>query len=172
MAAAALTAALTAAAAFVRVPFWPSYITMQTLAVLLGGLALGPLWGAAAQGLYVLLGLVGLPVFASGVAGFAAVFTPTFGFLLSFPIAAAVCGAIARGRKSAKRRALAVCAGTLVIYAVGLPYLAFAARVWLGSDVPALTLLAGNFFAYLPGDALKCACAVALARLCEKALQK
>jgi len=67
-------------------------ITLQTLALILAGLALGPVRGFLAASLYLLLGLVGLPVFAEHSSG-AAVFTgPTAGYLYSFPFLAAVAG--------------------------------------------------------------------------------
>lgn len=67
-------------------------LTLQTFAILLAGAVLGPARGFLATGLYLLLGLVGLPVFAEHSSG-AAVFTgPTAGYLYSFPIAALVVG--------------------------------------------------------------------------------
>lgn len=67
-------------------------ITLQTFAVLLAGAVLGPVRGFLANGLYLLLGLVGLPVFAEHTSG-AAVFTgPTAGYLYTFPLAALIVG--------------------------------------------------------------------------------
>ncbi|MFV0429165.1 MAG: biotin transporter BioY [Arachnia sp.] len=71
-------------------------ITLQTLGVALAGLLLGPWRGCAAVGLYLLVGAAGLPVFAQGSAGIGVFFGATGGYLLAFPLAALVSGAIAR----------------------------------------------------------------------------
>ena len=91
---AALTA-LTARFSF-RLPFTPVPITLQVLAVLLAGLVLGARGGAASQLTYLGMIAVGLPFTASGLAGPAAFFSPTAGYLLAFVPAAFVVGALAR----------------------------------------------------------------------------
>jgi biotin transport system substrate-specific component len=93
-------AALTALAARLSVPFpgSPVPVTMQTLAVTLAGALLGPYLGAASQVVYLLAGISGLPVFAMG-SGLAYLFGPTGGYLLSYPLAAALTGVLA-GRKA------------------------------------------------------------------------
>ena len=99
---AALTA-LTARFSF-RLPFTPVPITLQVLAVLLAGLVLGARGGAASQLTYLGMILVGLPFTASGLAGPAAFFSPTAGYLLAFVPAAFVVGSAGTSR-------LADCAG-------------------------------------------------------------
>ncbi len=93
---AALFAALTAAVSPIKIPlgFTPVPITLQTLMVLLSGALLGANLGALSQFLYVLVGALGLPVFAGGSSGFGALFGPTGGYLISYPIAAYVVGLI------------------------------------------------------------------------------
>ena len=81
LARAALLAALTAVGAFIKIPLGYSSITLQFFFTAMAGCLLGPYWGAASQGVYVLLGLVGLPIFTLG-GGFGYVLQPTFGFLL------------------------------------------------------------------------------------------
>ena len=80
---AALFAALTAVGAQIRIPFPLVPLTLQTPFVLAAGLVLGPRGGMWAMGLYLLMGLFGLPVFA-GAGGPQVVLLPTFGFLLGF----------------------------------------------------------------------------------------
>jgi biotin transport system substrate-specific component len=91
----AVFAALIAAAAYTAgIPVGGAGvpITLQTFALILTGLVLGPVRGFLAAALYLLLGLIGLPVFAEHSSG-AAVFTgPTAGYLYSFPALAAVAG--------------------------------------------------------------------------------
>jgi biotin transport system substrate-specific component len=88
-------AALTALGARLSVPL-PGLVpvTMQTLFVTLAGAMLGPYLGAASQVVYLLAGISGLPVFAMG-SGFAYLFGPTGGYLLSYPLAAALTGVLA-----------------------------------------------------------------------------
>ena len=93
----AVFAALIAALALVpSIPIGPVPITLQTLGVLLAGLILGPWRGFAAVTLYLLVGLAGLPVFAGGTGGLGVFGKPSIGYLLSFPIAALVAGALSR----------------------------------------------------------------------------
>ncbi|MDR0440889.1 MAG: biotin transporter BioY [Candidatus Accumulibacter sp.] len=90
-----LMATLTAVGGMIAIPVTPLSpvpITLQTLFVLLAGLILGPRDGALAMLLYLLAGILGLPVFAGGKAGLAALMGPTGGFLTGFVPAAMFCG--------------------------------------------------------------------------------
>lgn len=126
MARCALFIALMAVGSFIRIPTPFAPITLQTQIALLAGGVLGAGWGFAAIALYILLGLVGVPVFAGG-GGFAYVLQPTFGFLLGFALSALAVGGILRvGAKTSnptvKHIALALFIGLIVLYAVGLLY--------------------------------------------------
>ena len=112
-------AALTAAAAQVSVPlpFTQVPFTFQPTVVLLSGLMLGPRLGAASQILYLAAGIAGLPVFAASPVlplGAWRLLGPTGGYLMSYPLAAFVAGALAR--RGFDRRYLtsivAMCAAT------------------------------------------------------------
>ncbi|MDQ0769162.1 biotin transport system substrate-specific component [Pseudarthrobacter defluvii] len=83
-------------------------ITFQTLAVMLTGLVLGPARGFAAVGLYTLLGLAGLPIFSQGRSGLGILAGPSAGYIIAFPIAAAVVGWLATLviRRTTRARAL------------------------------------------------------------------
>lgn len=98
---AALFAALTAAVSPIKIPlgFTPVPITMQTLMVLLSGAMLGPYYGALAMILYIVVGALGLPVFAGGGSGIVALIGPTGGYLFSYPIAAFVIGKMLEKKK-------------------------------------------------------------------------
>ena len=91
---AALFAALTAAVSPLKIPlgFTPVPITLQTLMVLLSGAMLGPYYGALAMILYILVGALGLPVFAGGGSGIGALLGHSGGYLFSYFIAAFVVG--------------------------------------------------------------------------------
>ena len=111
--------------AFIKIPFPPVPLTFQTVVAVLAGLLLGPLYGTAAVGVYIFMGLIGLPVFTSG-GGFAYVVQPTFGYILGFAAAAFVAGALCGRGKAAqitlRGALLASVAGFLVNYIVGVPY--------------------------------------------------
>lgn len=111
--------------AFIRIPFPLVPLTFQTVVAVLAGLLLGPLYGTAAVGVYIFMGLIGLPVFTSG-GGFAYVVQPTFGYILGFAAAAFVAGALCGRGKAAqitlRGALLASVAGFLVNYLVGVPY--------------------------------------------------
>lgn len=130
-----LLAAMTATAAQVSIPlpFTPVPLTLTPLVVLLGGAALGSRLGMASQILYLAAGIAGLPVFAaSGVLpqGPLRLLGPTGGYLLAYPFAAYVAGALAE--RGFDRRyltsVLAMAAGLAVIFAFGVSWLAFFAR--------------------------------------------
>jgi biotin transport system substrate-specific component len=153
-----------AAQVVVPVPFSPVPMTLQPLAVLAVGGLLGAAAGLGALVLYLLLGILGLPVFAAGGSGAWHLLGPTGGYLLAFPIAAVVTGALARpvtesaGRVGAGAvlRVLLACAlGMVVIHAGGVAQLAL-----LGGD-PAVAFRVG-FVPFLTGDLLKVGLAAAL----------
>ena len=152
----ALLAALTAVGAFIRIPIGISVITLQFLFTAMAGVLLGPGGGALSQGVYVALGLVGLPIFTMG-GGFGYVFQPTFGFLLGLIPAAWVVGAAAGESLDPRRMALASLAGLAVLYAVGMPYMALILNGYLGKGISAPALLWSGMLIYLPGDAAKIA---------------
>src|SRR5215204_6140633 len=103
---AALMAAVTAVAAQIAIPlpFSPVPFTLQVLGVILSGLLLGPRYGALAQAIYLLIGAVGVPVFAQFRGGLGVLLGPTGGYLLSYPIAAAVAGLATNATFCATRR--------------------------------------------------------------------
>ena len=126
----ALMAAVTAVAAQISIPLFPVPFTLQVLAVILSGLLLGVRTGALAQVVYVLVGTIGAPVFTGFTGGLGHIFGPTGGYLISYPIAAAVAGLAAKTvAGDSRRRALWTgffwgCAGLAVIYAFGATWLA------------------------------------------------
>jgi len=127
MAKAALIAALTAATAIVAIPIGSVPVTLQVFFVLLAGLVLGPVYGALSMVVYILLGIVGLPVFAGGTAGIGVLVGPRGGYLFGFILAAIVVGAIglgSRGESSIWRPAVAMGAGIVAIYVPGVAQLA------------------------------------------------
>lgn len=117
----ALVVALSAQAS-IDLPGSPVPITLQGLAVILVGGILGAKEGAAALVLYLLAGMSGMPVFSGGRAGAAWLLGPTGGYLLAFPVGAAVAGALAR-RHDLVRCFAAALAGMTVIHLGGIAQL-------------------------------------------------
>ncbi|MGI8683000.1 MAG: biotin transporter BioY [Mycobacteriales bacterium] len=153
-------AALVGASAQIAIalPFTPVPLTMQPFAVLLAGATFGLRRGAAAMLLYLLVGLAGVPWFAQHNGGPTIVHAASFGYLLSYPFAAALVGALAArgGDRTVLRTAGSMALGLLVIYAFGLPWLMAVLHVGLAQG------LALGVTPFLLGDAIKVALAAGL----------
>lgn len=148
-------------------------ITLQTLGVALAGLCLGPWRGGAAVALYLVVGLAGMPVFAQGRAGLGVLAGPSAGYLVAFPVAAVVTGAVAAW---AVRRGLSrmtplllfgvvALARVLVVWPVGAAGMMRA----LGISYPAALLADLPFWI---GDAVKAVLAAVLATAVHKAFPR
>lgn len=161
----ALLAAIIAVGAFIQFPLGPIPFSMQTFFILLAGFILGPMQGAAAVWLYLAAGLLGLPVFAGGASGFAHLVGPTGGFLIGFVPCAALAGMASR--KSGEPLSWTAgllwgLSGTLVLYAIGVPWLKFK----LAADWKSAFLI--GFVPFFPGGMIKIVAAVACARFLQK----
>ncbi len=174
----ALTVALITAGAYLRfpVPFSPVPVSLQTLFVLLAGALLGPVTGALAMTSYMLLGLAGLPLFTGG-GGPQYILSPTFGFLLSFPLSALTVGLVLRprpegGSPTMGKRLLAMALGTAVIYLVGVPWLGLNLLLVQGKQVGAGALIMMGMVPFLPADAVKVFLAAWLLKPVQRALNR
>lgn len=135
--------------------------------VMLAGGLLGARLGALSVIVYILLGLIGVPVFASPpFGGPAYVLQPTFGFLLGFAGGAYVIGALLKNRKQSgfTRYFLSMVAGLVVIYLIGLPYLYAILTFYLGKTVSVVQLLTIGFTPFIVLDLAKAAAAAVLAK--------
>ncbi|MGP6178217.1 biotin transporter BioY [Microbacterium sp. A196] len=134
----------------IPLPFTPVPLSLATFAVLLTGASLGPLRGGISAGLYLALGMVGLPLFANGSAGWA---FSSFGYIVGYVVAALVVGTLARHRSDRNAWSTLGLAslGSLTIYAFGVPWLA----AFLGVDLA--TALGLGVVPFLIGDAIKIA---------------
>ncbi len=160
-----LFADLTALAARVSLPIPPVPLTMQTVMVLLSGAFLGSRGGLAAMLLYLVMGLVGLPVFVAG-GGPAYVLAPTFGYLAGFAAGAWLTGFILEQRVSRRWREVipAMAAGLTAIYIPGVIGLWLNLRYLQDKPVPLAGVVKAGVLLPLPGDLLKLLVAASLAR--------
>lgn len=141
--------------AFIKIPFPLVPLTFQTVVAVLAGLLLGPLYGTAAVGVYIFMGLIGLPVFTNG-GGFAYVVQPTFGYILGFAAAAFVAGLIGgKGKITLLRALVAGGIGFLVNYLVGVPYFLLIWHFYMHNGGVWEAAITYNFL-YMPKDFALC----------------
>ena len=148
---ASLFGALTAVGAYIIIPLPPVPITLQSLFMGLAAVLLGGRLGALSQTVYLLLGIIGLPVFAGGKAGLGVLLGPTGGYLIGFVAAAFVIGRLAALRERPGFAWLCLCltAGTAVLYTLGVLQLSLVARL------SPLKALAVGALPFLIGDGIK-----------------
>jgi len=112
-------AALTAVGARIEIPYQPVPFTLQTFFVLLAGAMLGARNGAISQMMYLAVGAMGAPVFASGGVGIAKLLGPTGGYLFAFPVAAALVGYLVQQRRNLPWAFFSMTIGLVIIFAFG-----------------------------------------------------
>lgn len=138
-------------AAQLRIPLWftPVPMTLQTFVAPLAGGFLGILCGTASIGLYLVLGLIGMPVFAESTGGWGFFYGPTVGFLFGLVIAPAIVGWARDSRKGNLGLLVALIAAHMVIYACGLTgFIWNTGASWSEGFAKAIV-------PFLPGDVLK-----------------
>ena len=159
----AVFTALMAAGSYAAIPAGPVPIVLTTLFILLSGLLGGVRIGLYSTVSYLLLGALGLPVFAGGAAGFALFAGPTGGYMIGYMLAAAATGLLFRPKEETGRTAmvvlagLAALAGTVLVYIPGLPWL----KQSLGVEWN--RALQFGLIPFIPGDLLKTIAAAGLA---------
>lgn len=135
----------------IHLPFTPVPITGQTFSVLLVGAGLGAVRGGLTGGLYVLLPLAGLPLYADGGHGWSALSGATGGYLIAFPLAAAFSGRLAElgWDRSIGPAIGAMLTGNVIIYLIGVPWLA------VSLDVSIEKALEYGLYPFIAGDVIK-----------------
>ena len=171
----AFFAAIICVGCFIRIPVGPIPIVLQNVLCILCAVLLGSFWGCIPCGLFLLVGLIGLPVYSGGTAGIAVWAGPTGGFLPGYFLGALVSGFIS-GKPSieqkkitwkiALRVSLAIIAGMIILYIPGVIHFALWAKK--AGKVPAeKTVLAYTMatcvLPYLLGDAIKIVVAIPVA---------
>lgn len=148
--------AVVSATALIEIPMWPVPVSGQTLGVMLVGASLGAWRGAVALTTYMLLGLAGLPIFAGGTGGIAALAKPSFGFIIGFIAAAAFIGWLAE-RNWDKRPVLSLFAflgASIVPFLFGIPYLGMILGT-MGMPTDIGSLLGFGFYPFIIGGVVK-----------------
>lgn len=152
----ALFAACAASAALFVIPnpFLPTVpFTLQVFVVLLAGIVLEPSLAVGSMVTYLAVGALGVPVYAGATGGLAHLFGPTGGFLLSYPLAAAVTSFATGARPNIERAFLAAMGGLAVIYVLGF----FGLHVFAGLPLDFKTAL--PLATFVPWDIAKAALA-------------
>ena len=145
-----LFVALIAAGAFLAIPVGPVPLVLQNMFVLLAGIILGPRWGLASVGIYLLIGACGLPVFANGHAGIGYLFGPTGGYLLGYLPAVFITGLISKKwDQKTIANVFALFTGSIIVYSTGVPWL----KIVTGMEWS--KALALGMYPFILGDILK-----------------
>jgi len=163
---AAMMAAMISVGAYLAIPIGPVPIVLQNLFVLVAGLLLGSRWAAISVGVYLLAGACGLPVFAGGTGGIGRLIGPTGGYLFGFLGAAYLVGLIAeRARGRFFWEVLAMVIGSIVIYVFGVAWLKLVTGMTWSKT------LAIGCYPFIPGDVIKMAVALPIARTVRPMIQ-
>lgn len=155
----AMFTALTAIGAQLSIPLKPVPFTLQILFCMYSGILLGAKRGAISQIVYVLLGLMGLPIFAGAKGGPGMIMSPTFGYLLGFIACSFVVGLISERikKKNIIKLLVATLSGLSVVYIIGVPYLYIILNYVLGVETTVTGAIKTGFVVFLAQDLIKCA---------------
>ena len=149
-------AALTFVSGFLSIPVGPVPITLQTLLVLLTGFFLRPKAAFFAQALHLVLKLL--------LGGFQSLLSPSFGFVFGFVAAATMISYLIHKKEgSFLNYGLAAVAGTIVMYAIGLPYMAAILNGIMGNQFGLAEIFQMGMILFIPGDIGKALLAIILA---------
>ena len=162
----ALMIAIIVVASQIVIPLPMVPINLGLLAVYLCALALEPRWALISVGLYLVMGAVGLPVFAGFRGGPAALFGPTGGYLLGYVCAAALIAAFKERADSLFGRVLLLVLGMLSCYIPGTLWLMMLTGRTAAEALPLAV------YPFLPGDAVKIIAAAMLAPKLREALKR
>ena len=171
---AALFSALIAVGAFIKLPLpYPVPITLQTLFLFLSAFFLRPCYAAFSVLLYLIIGLIGLPVFTSG-GGPSYIFNPSFGFLISFLPACTVLSLLSRRLPGDRlpKYLLLLAVTLLILYPLGTGYLYFAMNTFTLTPISFMDALVSGCLLFLPLDILKFILAALLAKRMRPVLSR
>jgi biotin transport system substrate-specific component len=152
-----LFTALIAVGAFIKIPIPVLPFTLQFLFTMMAGLLLGGEMGAYSVFMYILLGLIGLPIFTEG-GGLGYIFKPTFGYIIGFCIASYVTGKIANEKSNPTytRILSANFIGLAIVYSLGIIYYYIICNFVINTPIGVWPLFLYCFILAVPGDILLC----------------
>ena len=161
----ALFAALIVVGTFIKIPIPLIPFTLQFLFTMLAGLLLGSKLGAVSVCVYIVLGLIGLPVFADG-GGIAYILKPSFGYIIGFAVASYITGCIANKvtNPGYKRLLAANFTGLVIVYFFGMLYYYLISYFYLKNPIGIWPLFLYCFILAVPGDILLCIFAAILGK--------
>lgn len=149
------------------IPLNPVPIVLSDFFVMLAGLFLGASWGTASVGLFLFVGLIGLPVFSGGKAGLAALFGPTGGFLFGFLVGVWLIGWLSgKGKPTLVKDLVSLILGNLIFYSMGVSWLKLILKATWGES------LALGFLPFIPGIIIKIIVAVILTKTLRSYFQQ
>lgn len=160
-----LFTSLIALGAFIRIPIPVVPFTLQFLFTMLAGLLLGGKLGSFSVLVYIVLGLIGLPIFAEG-GGIGYVLKPSFGYIIGFCAGTFVTGSIANKVHNPSYKLLMVAnfAGLFIVYAFGMVYYYIVSNYVLGIGIGLWPLFLYCFILAVPGDIVLCVISAILAK--------
>lgn len=160
----ALMIALLIICSQIAIPVGPLIYTLQTLAVLLIGFLLPVKYAFISTVLYIAMGLAGLPVFANFGGGIGSFVSPTFGFIISFVVAATfIAYYIQKNSMALHHMVIAAIIATIIIYILGFIYFTYVMNVLNAKAMGTGQIFSLVVLPYLPGDAAKAALAILVA---------
>lgn len=144
----------------------PIPLSLASAVLMLAALLLGAGRAALCCGLYLFIGLLGLPVFSGFSGGAGQLFGPTGGFLLGYLPMTALCGCLCQRTEHPLLQTLSFICGTLLLYALGTAWYCWQSGVSTAGALPICVL------PFLPGDAIKIAFALLVGRTLKRRLKK
>jgi biotin transport system substrate-specific component len=157
--------------AHIAVPIPPFGVpqTLQTLAVVMAALCLGPKVGMASMAGYLLIGMIGVPLFADGEVGLGVILGQTGGYIVGFiacqPVVTSIVRRPDRSIRGWGAMIVATLAGHAVIFLIGVPWLYVVHAMDESLSTTWRDAIFGGFVVFIPGMILKSALAVLLGRL-------
>lgn len=161
----ALFTVLTAVGAFIKIPIPVVPFTLQFLFTMMAGLLLGGRLGAFSVGLYAVLGLIGLPIFAEG-GGFWYLLKPSFGYIIGFVMGSYVTGKMTEKKENLTfgRILAANFSGLAIVYGMGMIYYYIICNYVINTPIGLWPLFLYCFLLAVPGDICLCFLAAVLAK--------
>jgi len=168
----ALLVALIAVGAFISIPIGPVPFSLQNFFVFMTGLLLSPGLAALTVFIYVLLGLIGVPILAGFTGGPQSIFKPSFGFLIAFIIGAYLISKMAYNEKDFKKIMVALILAEILFYLIGIPYMYVILNNVLGNPMNISKVLALGMTPFIIPDLIKAVIAAIIAPKIKSAIDK